>query len=232
MILEAEFVVSDQMFKGDFGVVRNISDGGYERGYAEGFTKGEAEGFTAGQTEGYEQGKAEAVENLPYGYLKVDPAWTVFSQLCRGRSSLVANLKYSDTANGTNFSEMFYSCTAKSIPSLDLRKGTNFASMFIYSSELEEIGEMDISNATNVNYMFLNCYELKRVYFVPGCIKLDISFSYCSKLEDDARQSIVDGYADMTGKTSPTLTVHPTVGAKMSDAQKATLTAKNVTLVY
>ena len=185
--------------------------------------------------EGYEQGKAEAVENLPYGYLKVDPAWTNFQYFCAGRPSMVANLKYSDTANGLTFTYAFTNTAVTKIPSLDLRKGTTFTGMFAYSYTIEEIGEMDISSATTasaLNYMFLSCSRLKKIFFVLNCIKTSISFADCANLDDVSIQSIVDGYADMTGKTSPTLTVHPTVGAKMSDAQKATLTAKNVTLVY
>jgi hypothetical protein len=177
----------------------------------------------------------ESDADLPVGYLKVDPAWTSFANLCNARPSMVASLKYSDTANGTDFQAMFNNCQVKNIPSLDLRKGKNFGSMFIYSNKIEEIGEMDISGATSekmLNYMFTGCSGLKRVYFVSGCIKLSISFANSSLLEDASIQSIIDGLADLTDKDQQTLTFHSDVGAKLTEAQKATITNKNWKLVY
>ena len=202
--------------------------------YDAGFTAGQAQGGGGGNgyDEGYEQGKQEAIENLPAGYLKVDPAWTSFSYLCQSRPSIVASLKYSDTANGTAFVSTFQSCEVNSIPSLDLRKGTNFNGMFAYSSHIEEIGEIDISNATAVANMFLSTSGLKRITFVPGCIKKSIAFAQSKLLEDTAIASIIDGLADLTGQTTQTLTFHADVGAKLTDEQKASITAKNWTLAY
>ena len=45
-------------------------------------------------------------------------------------------------------------------------------------------------------------------------------------------QSIIDGLKDLTGAESQTLTFHSAVGNKLTDTQKATITAKNWTLVY
>ena len=143
-------------------------------------------------------------------------------------------IQYSDTANGTIFTNMFYGWDTGThiIPSLDFRKGTDFTNMFNWSSNIVEIGEMDISSATKVTSMFGNCSGLVRVSFVPACIKLSISFAQSSKLDDASIQSIIDGLADLTGAIAQTLTLHATVGAKLTDAQKATATAKNWTLVY
>lgn len=183
---------------------------------------------------GYEDGTAQGggEDDLPYGYVKIDPTWTSFDNFCMSRPSMVGHLKYSDTANGVRFASMFNNCKVKSIPSLDLRKGTHFGSMFIYSGSIEEIGEMDISNAVEVTYMFLSCSGLKRISFVPGCIKLSLNFAQSSKLDDASIQSIIDGLADLSGKTAQTLTLHATVGAKLTEAQKATASAKNWTLAY
>lgn len=174
----------------------------------------------------------ESTEALPNGYLKADPTWTSFYMLCNGRPSIAANLEYSDTANGTNFSGMFQSCTVKVIPSLDFRKGTNFNGMFNYSYTIEEIGTMDISSATNVINMFSGCTGLKRITFAPCCIKISISFANCGLLDDASVQSVVDALADLTGQTAQTLTFHATVGANMTQAQKDAVSAKNWTLVY
>lgn len=188
--------------------------------------------YLYGTEEGYESGKKSAIESLPGGYVKIDPTWTSFDNFCMARPSMVGHLKYSDTANGVRFSSMFNNCQVKSIPSLDLRKGTHFGSMFIYSSSIEEIGEMDISNAVDVTYMFLSCSGLKRISFVPGCIKLSLNFAQSSLLDDASIQSIIDGLADLTGKTAQTLTLHATVGGKLTQAQKDAATAKNWTLAY
>ena len=216
------------------GTVSQLS-GGYDRGYEEGEADGYTKGHTDGVADGIEQGKAEAIESLPNGYIKVDPTWTNFSHFCNGRRySLGENLKYNDTANGTIFSSMFYGWDSGThiIPSLDLRKGTNFQSMFQWSARIIEIGEMDISNATNVTGMFGSCSDLERISFVQGCLKISISFANSGKLNDASIQSIIDGLADLTGKTAQTLTLHATVGGKLTQEQKDAVSAKNWTLVY
>ena len=207
----------------------------YDAGYAKGEKEGYEKGHTDGVADGIEQGKAEAIESLPTGYIKVDPTWTDFAYFCAGRRfSLGKNLKYSDTANGKTFSNMFYGWDTgeHTVPSLDLRKGTNFSGMFSWSSCIVEIGEMDISNATNVTGMFNSCNRLERISFVPGCLKISISFANSDKLHDASIQSIIDGLADLTGKTTQTLTLHATVGGKLTQAQKDAASAKNWTLAY
>lgn len=182
-------------------------------------------------SEGYEQGKVDGVENLPVGYLKVDPNWTDLGYLCRLRPSMVASLKYSDTANGTNFANMFNQCYAVSIPSLDFRKAKDLNNLFIYSGTIEEIGEMDIPNVTNFYNAFRNCYGLKRISFVKGCIKCSVSFSSCNLLEDSAIQSIIDGLADLTGQTAQTIGFHTDVLLKLTTVQTDAITAKNWTIL-
>lgn len=195
--------------------------------------------YLYGTEEGYESGKKSAIDSLPGGYIKIDPTWTNFYYFCGGRRySLGENLKYSDTANGTVFTNMFYGWDYTPdgrlfvIPSLDLRNGKDFSSMFSWSSKISEIGEMDISNATNVNSMFNYCEGLQKISFVQGCIKLSLNFAQSNKLDDASIQSIIDGLADLTGKTAQTLTLHATVGGKLTQAQKDAASAKNWTLAY
>ncbi len=52
MKLDVMFQENKTSLKADFGEVNNISDGGYERGYASGYDKGEAEGHKTGYAEG------------------------------------------------------------------------------------------------------------------------------------------------------------------------------------
>lgn len=185
----------------------------------------------------FDAGKAAGgLNDLPAGYLKIDPAWTSWYMLFNGRPSMAQNLTYSDSANVTNFNGAFQSWTSLmgtfTIPSLDLRKATNIGSMFLYSDGIVEIGQMDISNATSVNYAFNGCTRLERITFVPGCIKVSISFLASSLLDAGSVQSIIDGLADLTGKEQQTLTFHATVGGKLNEEQKAQIAAKNWFLVY
>ena len=188
--------------------------------------------------EGYEQGKTDAIENLPGGYLKIDPAWTSWLQLFNGRPSMAKNLKYSDSANVTIMQSAFQAWTVgaiggyATIPSLDMRKVTSIHSMFLYSAGIVEIGEMEIPRVTTTNTAFNGCTALERISFVPNCINVSIGFPSSNLLDDASIQSIIDGLADLTDKTTQTLTLHATVGAKLTEEQKAQVTAKNWTLAY
>ena len=193
-------------------------------------------GALPSRADAFEEGKKEAIENLPSGYIKTSPLWMAFSYLCYCRPDIIKHLKYEDTANGTDFLATFstlcppYVKEDIIIPRLDYRKGKTFTNMFIYSSSIVEVGEMDISNATAIGNAFLGCTGLQKISFAKGCIKISVSLASCSKLDNDSIQSIIDGLA--TVETAQTLTLHSVVGAKLTDAQKATITAKNWTLVY
>lgn len=78
---------------------------------------------------------------------------------------------------------------------------------------------------------FINCPKLQNVVF-EGVFKNSISFEQAPSFSDTTIQNIIDCLADLTGGTAQTLTLHATVGAKLTDEQKATITAKNWTLVY
>ena len=133
----------------------------------------------------------------------------------------------------------------------------NFGSLFQYA-KVTEIGELDFSTATrkNCTAIFYDCKNLKTIdkIILPtgqtsfsnwfyGCevlenilfegeIAVAISFSQSPLLTTESVQSIIDHLKDLTGTTAQTLTFHATVGAALTDEQKATITAKNWTLVY
>ena len=254
MKLEVAFNESKHHFPVSFGEIQTAGDGGYDRGYAEGeaagynsgyeigakegaeagYAKGEQDGYNKGHADGLadgiEQGKVEAIENLPGGYLKVDPTWTDFSNLCQARPSMVEHLKYSDTANGTRFLATFQSCDVETIPSLDLRKAQTIQNMFIYSGKIVEIGEMNIPKVTNAGNAFLSCAKLQRISFAPNCINVSISFANSSLLDDASIQSIIDGLADLTGKTAQKIQWHTDVVLKLTEEQILTIGNKNWTM--
>ena len=176
-----------------------------------------------------------ATENLPDGYLKIDPTWTSWLQLFNGRPSMAQNLKYSDSANVTNMQSAFQGWTSAvgavnaTIPSLDMRKVTSIHSMFLYSAGIVEIGEMEIPKVTATNTAFNGCSNLERISFAPNCIKVAIGFPSSSKLDDASIQSIIDGLADLTGQASQKVTFHTDVLLKLTDEQVNTIGNKNWT---
>lgn len=106
--------------------------------------------------------------------------------------------------------------------------------MVRYQTGLEVIDgyPLNLSVSGNNGNMFFWCDNLKEVRFVPNSIYKKISCSHSPNLSTDTIQSIIDGLADLTGGTAQTLTLHANVGAKLTDEQKATITAKNWTLAY
>ena len=117
---------------------------------------------------------------------------------------------------------------------VDFSECINFKNFLTKIQALETIDgtPLNLSSATNVQNMFSNIFSLVDARFVANSIKLSISFANSPNLSTDTIQSIIDGLADLTGGTAQTLTLHSTVGAKLTDEQKATITAKNWELVY
>ena len=60
--MHVKFVETDQRLPVQFKGIVNVSDGGYERGYAAGYEDGNAEGYIKGHTDGVEQGYADGYE--------------------------------------------------------------------------------------------------------------------------------------------------------------------------
>ena len=110
---------------------------------------------------------------------------------------------------------------------------TDMALTFQRRTKLVEIlGEFDASNCTTFNSTFGDCAALQTIRFAEGTIKVSISFGSSPNLTDATIQNIIDGLADLTGGTAQTLTLHATVGAKLTDAQKSAASAKNWTISY
>ena len=80
-------------------------------------------------------------------------------------------------------------------------------------------------------YSFYKLPALEEIRFA-GTIGNSLEIKDSPVLSDASVQSIIDHLKDLTGATAQTLTLHATVGANMTDEQKAAITAKNWTLVY
>ena len=107
------------------------------------------------------------IDNLPTGQSDIDFStftdWRYFSYY-NNRNTLVEKLKYSDTSNGTSFSNMFSGCSSlTTIPQLDTSNGTNFGNMFNGCSSLTTIPQLDTSKGEYFSYMFIGCSSLTTV---------------------------------------------------------------------
>lgn len=104
--------------------------------------------------------------------------------------------------------------------------------VFINASGLVTIDKLLVGeNTKRYNNWFSGTTALENIT-IEGAICSAISFSSCSKLTNISVDSIIDHLKDLTGLTTQTLTLHPDVGARLTEEQKATITAKNWTLAY
>ena len=166
------------------------------------------------------------IDNLPTGQSDIDfnalTDWRYFSYY-NNRNTLVEKLKYSDTANGTNFSSMFSACSAlttipsidtskgvnfanmfnscstlKTIPPIDTSQGANFSNMFSSCSVLTSIPQIDVSNGTNFSHMFNGCGALVNLT-MTGTIKANgLDLTPCNKLSKASITSVINALSDTT----------------------------------
>ena len=114
----------------------------------------------------------------------------------------------------------------KYIKGINMSQSKNMGLMFS-GSGIETIEEpMDISQVTTTQNAFA-CDNLREIRFVSETIKISLNFSRCAKLSAQSIQSIIDGLATVT--TAHTLTLNSSI--ILTDAQKASITAKGWTLV-
>lgn len=119
---------------------------------------------------------------------------------------------------------------------LNLNMGASqFNGTWLYYARALEVIDgtpLDFSSETSANIEQVGCTALKEIRFKPSCMKTNFWFGNSPNLSDESIQSILDGLADLTGGTAKILTLHATVGAKLTDEQKAAVAAKNWTLAY
>ena len=191
----------------------------------------------------------------------INPEWTDWRYFSYydNRNDLVAKLKYSDTANGKNFSNMFYACSSlTTIPQLDTSNGTNFGAMFNGCSALTSILQLSTSNGTNFNgmfsvctalttisllnmssmsgtsciNMFYNCTALENVTFegtIPVRGNITV-FSTCPNLTVESLMSFINALTNMSDTATYTITIGSTNLAKLTEEQIQIATDKRITL--
>ena len=124
----------------------------------------------------------------------------------------------------------FNSCT--NLSTIDLTnfifKPTQAVHWITSCSLLREVrGEIDFSAIENTNAMF-NAGKVEYIRFKKETLSLSVDMFKMTKLNVESLQSIVDGLA--TVEAPQTLTLHPTVKAKLTSEQQQTITSKNWTV--
>lgn len=124
------------------------------------------------------------------------------------QSDTIAEITKSINASGATMYGTFYSATA-----------------------LRTITKLIVSEATTYTNTFGSATALENITF-EGVIGNALSFASCSRLTEESVQSIIDHLKDLTGQAAQTLTLHATVGGKLTQEQKDAVSAKNWTLAY
>ena len=112
----------------------------------------------------------------------------------------------------------------------------NMRATFNYCVSLKRIPLLVLQvPTTDTTNTFNSCGSLEEINIVcegEGGFATNLSFAQSSKLSAESVQSIIDALVDLTGATAQTLSFHATVGAKLTQAQKDAISAKNWTLAY
>ena len=214
-----------------------------QRVYDAGFDAGQAQG---GYGEGYEQGKIDGDvskyasvirfrdSTFPDGYeLTVHCDQTTELPTFGGTTGLKKVVLHCRTDKRYNSVNLLY--PNASVETVVFANGVKLSTASYFAvnctSLVSMLGGIDLTDIQNDN-LFVGCTNLVDVEFVPLTITHNKSFNKSYKLSDASIQSIIDGLADLTGQTTQTLTLHADVGARLTEEQKASATAKNWTLAY
>lgn len=139
-----------------------------------------------------------------------------------------------DTTQCGHLEGMFQAAVTTRIPEMNCSHAMDYGYGLAYTftnASAKTIDKLIVPENLTYPYTFNGCTNLENITF-EGTIGNNISFANSPLLTTESVQSIIDHLKDMTGQTAQTLTFHATVGAKMTDAQKATISSKNWTLVY
>lgn len=145
----------------------------------------------------------------------------------------IYNPKYPITTNTTslNATYMFYRSGITDTKVDITINATNSTGVFYMASSLVTIRKLIVADGVAFTEWFTSCTALKNLT-MAGVISKNISFADCSKLTNESVQTVIDCLKDLSGGTAQKLTLHATVGAKLTDTQKTAISAKNWTLVY
>lgn len=197
----------------------------------------------------YDAGKAKilnSIDSLSYFFSDNSAAMALLPYILQMDLSHINNWQYAFLRN-TQITEFHAPATMECrLPHYMFQGATNLVTvsgldqgivgpvltgLFNGCTSLVDCGTLNFQGTSYATRTFYNCTALEETR-ITGNINLDISFAESAKLSADSIQSIIDHLADRTGTSALTLTLHGSVGSKLTDAQKTMVTAKNWTLVY
>ena len=222
MRIDVKFSEKDCSFAPGFGEVQVVSGG------TGGYSQAEMDAAVAAATEAGKQAESDRFRESyqtslggNYGSAFGSYGWT----------DETYNPKYTIVCDKGNAEMAFRNAqiTTTKVP-IEIRVASA-GMMFTNCKLLKTIPYIGFFGVTNTGSIFSGCYELENATF-GGEITTTMSFSNCSKLSMETVDSLTEHIADMTGQTSPNVVFHANVGKQLTEAQKATFTAKNYTVVY
>lgn len=142
------------------------------------------------------------------------------------------NPKYAMIVTGSATSAFAYSRITDTKVDVDISNSGNITGLFQSCERLITIRKLIVSEATPfVSTSFSGCKKLIDIT-IEGTIGVSISFPNSPDLSAASADSIINALKDLTGQTAQKLTIHADVGARLIQAQKDAISAKNWTLVY
>ena len=136
-----------------------------------------------------------------------------------------------DTSAVTSNYNFARNASVQYYPHIDFSNCAKLDSSWAYCANMVELS-VSIKERVQCVSPFVGCLNLTNLIIVSGTFGSSVSFADSPLINEASRQSIINALADLTGQTAQTLTFHATVAAKLTEEQKATITAKNWTLVY
>lgn len=136
----------------------------------------------------------------------------------------ILELELPDAAYKAN--HMFYGSAIRELYLPNGLRATDFSNFASCNYVLEAVyGVIDLTESSSNNSCFANCDALREVRFAPGSIHKSLSFKHSAQLSAATVTSVLEGLAPV--ETTQTLALHNTVRATLTDAQLASITAKN-----
>ena len=205
-------VAENQQKVYDAGVAAGQMQGGYDQGYTDGQTAEYDRFWDAFQDNG------NRIEyNKSFCYWRDEVYNPKYPIVCSGNITSANAMFDSSTITDTRVPITLNNCYADNT--------------FVRCYSLVTIRKLILNGVGRFQNTFVGCSKLENIT-IEGSIDVNFDISATAVLTNESVQSIIDHLKDLTGATTQTLTFHTDVGAKLTDEQKASITAKNWTLAY
>lgn len=176
---------------------------------------------------------ASGLKNFPtIDFSNTDQCTYMFQNSFSDADNMIVPDLYIPKVTGLN--NMFSGCRAAQIGNLNLPKCTNLNYTFTDVKKATSIGEITLSEEKTQSLTYTFGYTFSASYYMPnithfgGCnFNASIDFRNLPNLDDESIQNIIDKLVDLSGTSSKTVTFNSVVYNKLTDDQKAQLTAKN-----